>query len=386
MFRVAKRVPPAEGEAMKLRILKRLFVIGVCGGTLLTVNAEKVPLEQLPQKLQDQIRTHTGGNRIEDIDRQTKNGQTTYEVAFKRDGEHTELRFNEQGQLVDRSGASALTSGKIEYKELPPAVQQMVDTRVKKGDINDIDRQVKGGEVTYEVGFKDNGEQKEILLSQDGRILRDVSVGNAPGVVGGRATVVPMLSRNPVKLADARKVEMDQLPAEARTVIMAQTAGTRIEDLEVGAWNGRPVYQAAFKSAGEHVELQVAANGQIVHDPRKTSAAAPVRAPVAEPTGRAAALGRPGGPFSGRSAADLPVNTLVPLSTPLTIDEDNVPPAVEQALNQHAPDAPVEEIQRGVWKDRLVYQFNFEDNGEMHHLQLDQTGKLVHDTRYPNRR
>src|SRR5690606_8946765 len=157
-----------------------------------------------------------------------------------------------------------------------------------------------------------------------------------------------MLSRNPVKLADARKVEMDQLPAEARTVIMAQSAGARIEDLEVGAWNGRPVYQAAFKSAGEHVELQVASNGQIVHDPRKsTAAAAPVRAPGAEPTGRGAARGRPGGPFSGQAAADLPANTLVPLSTPLTIDEDNVPPAVEQALNQHAPDAPVEEIQRG---------------------------------------
>ena len=341
-------------------------------------------IEQLPQSLQDEIREHTGGNRIEDIDRQTREGQTTYQVAFKRDGEHTELLFNERGQLVTASGAPALTSGKVEYSELPPAVQQMVDTRVQKGEINDIDRQVKNGNVTYEVGFKQNGEQQELLLSQDGRILRDVSLGAAAQAATRRATSV-MLSPRKVELSNARKVVIDQLPEKARTVVESKTAGSRIEDLEVGTWNGRQVYEAAFKEDGKHIELQVAANGQVVFDPRFTQR--PVAAPTARPvtpTGRAAAVGRPGGPFSG--SGQLPADNLVPMTAPQRISTDALPQEVQQALQRRVPNGEFDEIRRGVWENRVVYQIQFEQNGRDQFLQLDQTGRLIHDTREPVRR
>src|SRR5690606_10534099 len=131
--------------------------------------------------------------------------------------------------------------------------------------------------------------------------------------------------------------------------------------------------------------LQVASNGQVVHDPRM--AGQPVAAPVATPTGRAAtaataptgraaALGRPGGPFSGTAQSGLPANALVPMTSPQEIDDDALPQAVKQAANLHAPNADFDDIRFGTWQNRVVYQFEFKDDGRDHFLQLDQTGQL----------
>ena len=183
----------------------------------------------------------------------------------------------------------------------------------------------------------------------------------------------------------ARKVVIDQLPEKARTVVESKTAGSRIEDLEVGTWDGRQVYEAAFKEDGKHIELQVAANGQVVFDPRFTQR--PVAAPTARPvtpTGRAAAVGRPGGPFSG--SGQLPADNLVPMTAPQRISTDALPQEVQQALQRRVPNGEFDEIRRGVWENRVVYQIQFEQNGRDQFLQLDQTGQVIHDTREPVRR
>jgi uncharacterized membrane protein YkoI len=348
--------------------LRNLMVLGAFTSALLTVHAEKVQLEQLPQALRDQIRAHTGGAQVEDIDRQTKSGQTLYEIAFKRDGRHTELLLNDQGQLVNADGTLVITSGKVNFRQLPPAVQNTVRFRTRAARINDIDRQVKDGQITYEVGFTQNGQQQELLVSQDGRILRDVTprqAAGAPaaGIIGrGAATAPGMLSPTQVQVANSQKVSFDQAPAEVRNAITARTGGARIEDFEMGTWNGRPVYTAAFKSGNQHIELQVAADGSIVFDPRG-------------PT--------PGAPVDRASATTVRQlsNTAVQLSAGEKVDRRSVPAAVERAIQRHATGKNIEDVEKGGWQGRTVYQVAFKENGQHVELQIDETGQLVHDPR-----
>ena len=74
----------------------RYLTAALCGSALIfSVNAEKVRFEELPIELKDKIRVHSGASTIEDVDRQTKGGKTVYEVAFKKNGQHTELQFDE---------------------------------------------------------------------------------------------------------------------------------------------------------------------------------------------------------------------------------------------------------------------------------------------------
>ncbi|HVK58499.1 MAG TPA: hypothetical protein VM735_06955, partial [Candidatus Kapabacteria bacterium] len=125
----------------------RLASLALCGSAfLLSTNAEKVRFEQLPIDLRDKIRVHSGSAPIEDVDRQTKDGKTVYEVAFKKNGQHTELFFDDKGTPIIADGKPALDSRKITYAELPEAVRKSLETRVKQSEVNDIDRQVKNGQ------------------------------------------------------------------------------------------------------------------------------------------------------------------------------------------------------------------------------------------------
>src|SRR5688500_4261943 len=97
------------------------FMAAALFGSALCISAfaDNVKFEQLPIELKDKIRVHTGSAAIEDVARQTKGGKTTYEVAYKKDGQHTEVIFDEKGELVNSSGTAALDSRKISYNELP---------------------------------------------------------------------------------------------------------------------------------------------------------------------------------------------------------------------------------------------------------------------------
>lgn len=352
----------------------RLAAATLCGtAVLVSTYGEKVRFEELPIDLKKKIQVHSGSAPIEDVDRQSKDGKTTYEVAFKKDGRHTELLFDEQGQLVTQSGQPALDSRKISYSELPEAVRKMVETRVTSGEINDIDRQVKNGQATYEIGFKQNGRQQEIIVSQEGRILNDspaVAVGAPPAGVSGssRPTGANRLLAEPVTLSASQKVQLPQLPAEVQRAITTAAAGARVEDVERGTWQGQNVYQAAFKDNGRHVEVQVRENGTILHDPRAVGSAA------SSATGRAIS--------ASRAPQYATVTSLVPLSASTKIQRTELPGAVQRRLNTHIATDKIEDIERGTWQGKTIYQVAFKDQNDRHvELQIDEQGNIVFDPR-----
>ncbi|MGZ8940878.1 MAG: PepSY-like domain-containing protein, partial [Limisphaerales bacterium] len=314
----------------------RYFTAALCGSALIfSANAEQVRFEELPIDLKDKIRAHSGSAPIEDVDRQSKGGKTVYEVGFKKNGQHTEMRFDEKGEPVTAAGNPALDSRKITYNELPEAVRKTLEARVTSGEVNDIDRQVKNGQATYEVGFKQNDRQQELVLSQDGRILNDspavgtVAVGAPSGTISGSSANT--LMAEPVKLSESQKVQLTQLPAAVQRGITTAAAGARIEDVERGTWQGKNVYQAAFKDNGKHVELQVRENGTILHDPRAVRSAA----------------GTPARLTRGSSPEYASVTSLVPLSAGKKIERNALPGLVQRRLYSHIATDKIEDIEQG---------------------------------------
>jgi uncharacterized membrane protein YkoI len=346
---------------------------------LLSVNAEKVRFEELPIELKDKIRVHSGAAPIEDVDRQTKGGKTVYEVGFKKDNRHTELRFDEKGTLLTEGAEPALDSRKISYSELPESIRKPLQARVKEGEINDIDRQVKNGQATYEIGFKQNGQQQELVLSHDGRILNDsVAVGAPAAPVSGRSSVTTTSSGEnkvlpePITLSASEKVTLKQLPTEVQRAINTAAAGARIEDIERGIYQGQNVYQAAFKERGQHVEIQVRENGTVLHDPRAVGASAPrVR-------GSASSNARP--------AEYATITSLVPLSSGAKVERTSLPTPVDRRLRLTVGNDKIEDIERGTWNGKTVYQVAFKDQAGKHvELQIDERGQIVYDPRSTNR-
>lgn len=355
---------------MKTSIGTRYLTAALCGSALIfSANGEKVRFEELPIGLKDKIRIHAGSSPIEDVDRQSKGGKTIYEVAFKKDGKHTEMIFNEKGEPVTAGGNPALDSRKITYNELPEGVRKTLEARVKTGEVNDIDRRVKNGEATYEIGFKQNDRQQELVLSQDGRILNDSpAVGTVVlGEPSPRSsnTGPNALMSEPVTLSASQKVQLTQLPAEVQRGITTAANGARIEDVERGTWQGKNVYQAAFKENGKHVEVQVRENGTILHDPRAVRGEA-----------GAGRLGRFG------SAEYASVTSLVPLSSGKKIERNALPAIVQRRLNTFTQTDKIEDIEQGTWQGKTIYQIAFKDRTDKHvELQIDEKGVIVFDPR-----
>lgn len=357
----------------------RYLALALCssGAILSSARADKVQWNQLPLELRGKIQAYSGSARIEDIDRDTKNGQTVYSVAFKENGQNKELNFDSSGRLLDQNGTTALDSRKVTFNDLPDAVKKSLQTRTTPTQIDDIDRQVKNGEVTYEIGFKSQGDhQQELVISQDGRILQDGSTATAlgspasPGSGNAGSTPAARTQVNafskPAPLSAGQKVDFNSLPQAVKTAITTAANGARIEDVERGVWHGQSIYQAAFKDPNnQNVELQVRENGTIFFDPRN-----------------ATAVGRPASVVAGRRSSRYPnVTNSVQLSASQKVERSSLPAAVEQTLRTAVGDNRIEDIERGSWRGMNVYEAAFHENGKLVELQVDEKGNVVFDPR-----
>lgn len=60
----------------------------------------KISFDELPAAVQKTLKAQAGSAQIEDIDRETRSGKTTFEVGFKKNGNHIEIKVLEDGSLV----------------------------------------------------------------------------------------------------------------------------------------------------------------------------------------------------------------------------------------------------------------------------------------------
>ena len=182
-------------------------------------------MEDLPQVVQKTIREKAGGQKIADIDRESRTRRTVWEVEFEQEGRNTEIHVSEDGMLIpegnrlfggttDQTGTPARPgerptatgtpagtqtgrSGVVmalgtQWEDLPKAVQQKAMQYGGKEKVADVDREEWQGKVAYEVEFRREGRNLEIHFGEDGTILESndqaaaPSQGSAPGSEAGR--------------------------------------------------------------------------------------------------------------------------------------------------------------------------------------------------------
>jgi len=191
-------------------------------------------LEELPQAVQKTIREQAGaGQKIADIDREDRTGRTVWEVEFEREGRNTEIHVGEDGTLVPeenrlfgrstdpattrpgertpaagtpagtQTGRSVIAlAGGTRWEDLPKAVQDKASVYGGKEKVADIDREERNGKVAYEIEFRREGRNLEMLIGEDGNLLESndpnakPAQGSAPNTEAGRT---PSLQPNQPK-------------------------------------------------------------------------------------------------------------------------------------------------------------------------------------------
>lgn len=233
-------------------------------------NAVKVDWKDVPGELQQIIQRQAGSARIEDVERGLMGRLVVYEAAFKEDGEHVELRVADNGwfpagpkDVVNMAGAPLMTlqTEKIQARDLPRKVLRAVQSVAGNAPLQDIERKVTP---VYEIDLKGRDDGKPELVIAENGFFADMTDGKRQVTLGRDR---PLGERPLVPLAGASKVSWEEVPDKVKETVRSKAGEVRIEDVDRGTWRGQTVYQFAFKSGEQHVELQVRENGELLNLP-----------------------------------------------------------------------------------------------------------------------
>src|ERR1051325_1157332 len=127
-----------------------LAVLFACLSAALAAERPQVPraLAQLPVATQQTIRSQIGSGKLVSVEKDTEDGEVTYEVEMTRDGKTRSFTVDADGELIDEQMFLA---------ELPGAVQKTIQTQVGKGSLGEIFKSAEDGEVSYDVEMTSAG-------------------------------------------------------------------------------------------------------------------------------------------------------------------------------------------------------------------------------------
>ena len=147
-------------------------------------------LSEAPASVQATVKRVASSAEVEDVDRETKNGQVVYDVEIKQEGLNRHLQIAENGTLLadsndreskgigervrekvglDRSrDASTMT-----LEQLPLAAQKTIRENCDVGTLKPIKREIRDGRNQYDVEFEKEGKNLRLTVGEDGSILKD---------------------------------------------------------------------------------------------------------------------------------------------------------------------------------------------------------------------
>lgn len=130
--------------------------------------------------------------------------------------------------------ASAAQESKVGRSQLPPGVQQTVDTAGKGATVKGFAREVEQGQTLYEAQLTVNGHSKDMLMDSTGRVVE---------------------IEEQVRLAD--------LQPAVRSALQGKAGKGRITTIESLTKRGRLVaYEAQVLTGKKQSEIQVGPNGE----------------------------------------------------------------------------------------------------------------------------
>jgi uncharacterized lipoprotein NlpE involved in copper resistance len=151
---------------MKIKPLVSMFL----ASTMFARASDKtVTLDEAPRAIQKAIMEHVGSDKIMRIEKVTEQRQVQYEALIKRapSGSEIEFIFNSDGSLDS-------TEEPVSIQELPVTVQRASKTVVGHGIFSTAERRIKGGTITYEVGYRSSkGQEREAVFASEGKLIKN---------------------------------------------------------------------------------------------------------------------------------------------------------------------------------------------------------------------
>jgi hypothetical protein len=262
--------------------------------------------------------------------------------------------------LAAVAAGSTLHADKVTLEQTPKAVQQTIRSRAALRPIEDIDREIRNGQTTYEASWKDNaGQQNELLVSDQGQVLRDVAGGTARGSRKNWKNKAP--STNIAGFTDAQTAPLNWASESLQSKFKAMANGSEIQNFRKGKFEGRTAFEGTYTTNGVPVTVIMGEDGTLLASsqtgvaPRGIITTAPSTSTTASITGFA-------------NAQQAPMNW--------------ASETVQNKFKQMANGAEVQNFQKGQYNGRTAYLGTFSQNGQTTTVVMGEDGTVL--TSVPN--
>ncbi|HWD91454.1 MAG TPA: hypothetical protein VG938_03810 [Verrucomicrobiae bacterium] len=140
---------------------------------------------KLPPTVQNSVRAEAGMAPIQDILKRRTANATYYEVTFRNTDVNPPLYLAADGSVltpdlqvvvgatedtIEASTGSGV--GSLKLDDLPLNVVEMIRHSAPTAELNSITRLSSGGEVYYDVTFKEPDSHPRLLIRDDGRLVK----------------------------------------------------------------------------------------------------------------------------------------------------------------------------------------------------------------------
>jgi biopolymer transport protein ExbD len=149
----------------------RTGFVTLVGLTLFSMSAHadetKIPLDQVPAAVKDAVKKKFPDAKMEEAEKEVKDGKTTFELLIKEDGKKITVSLKEDGTILE-------IEKEISAKDLPEAVASAVKSKYPSGTVKKAEEVTVDEKVTYEVIVAQEGKKnREIALDKAGKITED---------------------------------------------------------------------------------------------------------------------------------------------------------------------------------------------------------------------
>jgi uncharacterized membrane protein YkoI len=130
-----------------------------------SAHAEKIPRSEVPEAVIKMIKKEHPKAKVVEIDKEVHFDEVLYEVKYTINGVKFETLFTPEGE---RFGEEI----EIPVSELPKAIVKTIEKTFKQFKIDKVERiEHPDGRVEYEVDVEGDGQEWEIEMTPDGKIL-----------------------------------------------------------------------------------------------------------------------------------------------------------------------------------------------------------------------
>jgi uncharacterized membrane protein YkoI len=222
-----------SNRTMKSLTLQPVLVVLLALTASVVSAQQKQPnreLAHVPPSVRQAVQARLGDAKLQSIDKETHDGETTYDVEIVRNGK-------ERGFTLDASGA--LLDEEVFLPELPPAVQRAIQAHSAGATLHEIDRSINDGEISYDVEIERNAVSRDFTVDANGVLLREqVFIGELPPAV--RQTI--QKEAGTATVGDIDRATMDgelrfdlELTQAGRPALRSASDGGGTRSLSVGA-------------------------------------------------------------------------------------------------------------------------------------------------------